>query len=604
MSSNAENEASQVLTSKPFKTLEELYAGLSNLTLWPEIRDLRKSAEYVYSGIDINDVTKPLTKCNRNEKPKTLVCHDMKGGYLDDRFIFGSDAHDSYVFYHWSGVDSFIYFSHHLVTIPPYGWINAAHTHGVKVLGTVITEWKDGERIWKEIFSSEAEIKRFADALVSLATFYKFDGWLVNVENKIDEDDVDKLIFFVKYLTDNIHAAIEGSEVIWYDSVTMKGELKWQNELNDLNKCFFEVCDGIFLNYNWTDSGLASSHNNAVAGNRVRDIYVGLDVWGRGCPGGGGFQSEYALRKIREHDLSVAIFAPGWTHEYFGPTIFVDTENLFWAQLFSYLYIHVPLYDNETFRTSFCLGVGLANYRPDQSANDSEGKPFFNLSVQSPQISTPSPHLEILNQPEITEPKVVPASNILNKNETETAAGQAASTESDLKKKVEDIVYDTKKSFVKVHGHSIVFTDKTLDSELNYFKYCSSYSFNGGGCLEIITSNPRLFHRLFLIQVTSSHGIQVSIVYRMETCGQDQCELLLVVSNNGNLKLVSKYQTEELNYAWKKNLYITNFDRITEIGVAASKKGRITLGEIVVQDKQAGYRDNQDLGTLISDINY
>ncbi|XP_046734351.1 uncharacterized protein LOC124404338 isoform X2 [Diprion similis] len=531
MSSNAENEASQVLTSKPFKTLEELYAGLSNLTLWPEIRDLRKSAEYVYSGIDINDVTKPLTKCNRNEKPKTLVCHDMKGGYLDDRFIFGSDAHDSYVFYHWSGVDSFIYFSHHLVTIPPYGWINAAHTHGVKVLGTVITEWKDGERIWKEIFSSEAEIKRFADALVSLATFYKFDGWLVNVENKIDEDDVDKLIFFVKYLTDNIHAAIEGSEVIWYDSVTMKGELKWQNELNDLNKCFFEVCDGIFLNYNWTDSGLASSHNNAVAGNRVRDIYVGLDVWGRGCPGGGGFQSEY-------------------------------------------------------------------------SANDSEGKPFFNLSVQSPQISTPSPHLEILNQPEITEPKVVPASNILNKNETETAAGQAASTESDLKKKVEDIVYDTKKSFVKVHGHSIVFTDKTLDSELNYFKYCSSYSFNGGGCLEIITSNPRLFHRLFLIQVTSSHGIQVSIVYRMETCGQDQCELLLVVSNNGNLKLVSKYQTEELNYAWKKNLYITNFDRITEIGVAASKKGRITLGEIVVQDKQAGYRDNQDLGTLISDINY
>lgn len=27
--------------------------------------------------------------------------------------------------------------------------------------------------------------------------------------------------------------------------------------------------------------------------NRVRDIYVGLDVWGRGCPGGGGFNSAY-----------------------------------------------------------------------------------------------------------------------------------------------------------------------------------------------------------------------------------------------------------------------------------------------------------------------
>ncbi|XP_015511379.1 cytosolic endo-beta-N-acetylglucosaminidase isoform X1 [Neodiprion lecontei] len=604
MSSKAENETSQVLTSKPFKTLEELYAGLSNLTPWPEIRDVRKSADYVYSGKDINDVTKPLVKWNRNKKPRTLVCHDMKGGYLDDRFIFGSDAHDSYVFYHWSGVDSFVYFSHYLVTIPPYGWINAAHTHGVKVLGTVITEWTDGERIWKEIFRSEAEIKRFADALITLAKFYKFDGWLINVENKIDEDDIDKLIFFVKYLTNTIHTALEGSEVIWYDSVTVKGELKWQNELNDLNKCFFEVCDGIFLNYNWTDTGLASSRNQAIAGNRVRDIYVGLDVWGRGCPGGGGFQSEYALRKIREHHLSVAIFAPGWTHEYLGPKTFIDTENLFWAQLFPYLYIHVPLYDNETFRTSLCLGVGLTNYRLGQSAKYSEDKPFFNLSVQSPQVSTPSPHLEILNQPEITEPKVVTESNLLNKNETESASGQVLTTESDLKKVVEDIVYDTKRSCVKVHGQSIAFTSTTLNSELNYFKYCRSCSFNGGGCLEIITSNPRLFHRLFLIQVTSSHGIQVSIVYSMENCAQDQCELMLVAGDDGNLKLISKYQTEELDYPWKKNLYITNFERITEIGVAASKEGRITLGEIVVQDKQPGYRDNQDLGTLISDVNY
>ncbi|XP_046410951.1 cytosolic endo-beta-N-acetylglucosaminidase 1-like isoform X2 [Neodiprion fabricii] len=531
MSSKAENETSQVLTSKPFKTLEELYAGLSSLTPWPEIRDVRKSADYVYSGKDINDVTKPLVKWNRNKKPRTLVCHDMKGGYLDDRFIFGSDAHDSYVFYHWSGVDSFVYFSHYLVTIPPYGWINAAHTHGVKVLGTVITEWTDGERIWKEIFRSEAEIKRFADALITLAKFYKFDGWLINVENKIDEDDIDKLIFFVKYLTNTIHTALEGSEVIWYDSVTVKGELKWQNELNDLNKCFFEVCDGIFLNYNWTDTGLASSRNQAIAGNRVRDIYVGLDVWGRGCPGGGGFQSEY-------------------------------------------------------------------------SAKYSEDKPFFNLSVQSPQVSTPSPHLEILNQPEITEPKVVTESNLLNKNETKSASEQVLTTESDFKKVVEDIVYDTKRSFVKVHGQTIAFTSTTLNSELNYFKYCRSCSFNGGGCLEIITSNPRLFHRLFLIQVTSSHGIQVSIVYSTENCAQDQCELMLVAGDDGNLKLISKYQTEELDYPWKKNLYITKFERITEIGVAASKEGRITLGEIVVQDKQPGYRDNQDLGTLISDVNY
>lgn len=65
---------------------------------------------------------------------------------------------------------------------------------------------------------------------------------------------------------------------------------------------------------------------------------------------------------IRKHDLSVAIFAPGWTHEYFGPRTFQTLEDLFWAQLFPYLYVHVPIYDNETFKTSFCRGAGVCYY--------------------------------------------------------------------------------------------------------------------------------------------------------------------------------------------------------------------------------------------------
>lgn len=54
---------------------------------------------------------------------------------------------------------------------------------------------------------------------------------------------------------------------------------------------FFEICDGIFLNYNWTGPGLLESRSIAERTDRVTDIYVGLDVWGRGCPGGGGFNS-------------------------------------------------------------------------------------------------------------------------------------------------------------------------------------------------------------------------------------------------------------------------------------------------------------------------
>jgi hypothetical protein len=35
--------------------------------------------------------------------------------------------------WHWDAIDSFVYFSHHLVSVPPPGWVHAAHKHGVKV---------------------------------------------------------------------------------------------------------------------------------------------------------------------------------------------------------------------------------------------------------------------------------------------------------------------------------------------------------------------------------------------------------------------------------------------------------------------------------------
>lgn len=153
---------------------------------------------------------------------------------LFDRFAWGSTSYDSYVFYHWSVVDIFVYFSHHFVTIPPCGWINAAHDHGVKVLGTIITEGNNST--WNTILDSREEARRFADALVFIAKYYQFEGWLLNIENIIKKEDIDNLIYFVKYLTDSIHREIQDSEIIWYDSVTNEGELHWQNELNSKNK--------------------------------------------------------------------------------------------------------------------------------------------------------------------------------------------------------------------------------------------------------------------------------------------------------------------------------------------------------------------------------
>jgi mannosyl-glycoprotein endo-beta-N-acetylglucosaminidase len=66
-------------------------------------------------------------------RPQLLVCHDMMGGYLDDKHPAGADNPEFYSMWHWDCVDIFVYFSHHMVTIPPVGWIAAAHKHGTKV---------------------------------------------------------------------------------------------------------------------------------------------------------------------------------------------------------------------------------------------------------------------------------------------------------------------------------------------------------------------------------------------------------------------------------------------------------------------------------------
>jgi endo-beta-N-acetylglucosaminidase D len=74
-------------------------------------------------------------------RPKLLVCHDMAGGYHEDRHPAGDTDPGAYALWHWGCVDVFVYFSHHLVTIPPVGWIRAAHRHGVQVRGYTERRW-------------------------------------------------------------------------------------------------------------------------------------------------------------------------------------------------------------------------------------------------------------------------------------------------------------------------------------------------------------------------------------------------------------------------------------------------------------------------------
>ncbi|CAF1350640.1 unnamed protein product, partial [Adineta steineri] len=78
----------------------------------------------------------PLIPRHTSPRQKILLCHDMRGGYLEDKHTQGCETNEPcYRFFRWHLIDIFTYFSHELVTIPPLVWINCAHKNGVQILG-------------------------------------------------------------------------------------------------------------------------------------------------------------------------------------------------------------------------------------------------------------------------------------------------------------------------------------------------------------------------------------------------------------------------------------------------------------------------------------
>ncbi|GAA5927875.1 uncharacterized protein JCM15063_006023 [Sporobolomyces koalae] len=295
------------------------------------------------------------TRSSRSRQ--TLVCHDYKGGY--------SERHDArgYSFQWWHLCHTYIYFSHHRVSCPPRDWIRTAHRHGTAILGTLIFEWDAGRNDIAHLVNSDST--KYADMLVQLAHERGFDGWLVNVEVNLGNDDessrlAEALVTWLGYLTSEMHKRVPGSQIMWYDAVTTEGKLSWQNCVNDLNLSFLLACDSIFLNYFWTTNeidstlGFLSNHHPRISPARV---FFGIDLFGRGSYGGGGFDTWRAIEAIssatssESDSLSIALFAPGWTVE--GETLANDNleSKTAYAKWFAdelYLWSNGPRTDDSS----------------------------------------------------------------------------------------------------------------------------------------------------------------------------------------------------------------------------------------------------------------
>ncbi|KAH8824582.1 glycosyl hydrolase family 85-domain-containing protein [Flagelloscypha sp. PMI_526] len=280
----------------------------------------------------------PRSNSTPSQHGKLLVCHDYKGGYTEKPDTM------SYTFNFWSACDTFVYFSHHRVTIPPAGWITASHRQGVKMLGTLIFEGgaepdclrllvgklpskPSGPAISPPASASLPISPYYARILANLAAQRGFDGYLLNFECPLQggPEQARAVAEWIAVFRREMKKVVgDHAEVIWYDSVIVNGQLRWQDRLNSINLPFFLPSTGFFGNYTWPSTypamtaqyflSLAPSH---LGSKTLRDLYIGIDVWGRGSHGGGGFGCYKALSHISPSSLglSVALFGQAWTWE-------------------------------------------------------------------------------------------------------------------------------------------------------------------------------------------------------------------------------------------------------------------------------------------------
>lgn len=117
------------------------------------------------------------------DKANILLCHDYAGNYHDYEGVLsiGLDE-EKYTCEHLQFIDTFIYFSHKLVCVPPPTWTNTLHRNGVKVLGTILIEPQtpDPEKLLQH--GDDGLSFPLATKLAEIVKYHGFDGWLVNIE--------------------------------------------------------------------------------------------------------------------------------------------------------------------------------------------------------------------------------------------------------------------------------------------------------------------------------------------------------------------------------------------------------------------------------------
>lgn len=142
-------------------------------------------------------------------KTNILLCHDHAGNYhsYEGTSSVGL-AEETYACEYLQHIDTFVYFSHKLVCVPPPTWTNTLHRNGVKALGTILIEPQspDSEQLFRH--GEDGLSFPLATKLASVAKCHGFDGWLVNIEKSFSTTswDPQNLAAFLRQLKSDLGA--------------------------------------------------------------------------------------------------------------------------------------------------------------------------------------------------------------------------------------------------------------------------------------------------------------------------------------------------------------------------------------------------------------
>ncbi len=185
--------------SKPLPNLPEVpYWFPADLLNWDPAQD--PEVKYHVSSIPLaKRVDKDaLTPANATQnKDMRVMAISIMNASTSGNAPQGLNAANANVFSYWQYIDKLVYWGgssgEGLIITPSVDVIDAAHTNGVPVLGTVFfpQAGHGGKLQWLNDFLQKDAAGSFPmiDKLIEVADYFGFDGWFINQETEGGEGD-------------------------------------------------------------------------------------------------------------------------------------------------------------------------------------------------------------------------------------------------------------------------------------------------------------------------------------------------------------------------------------------------------------------------------